>query len=205
MMRNLYEYSRYLRQFYPQNQVAQIGLDRLYAYENSKGRVINNIELLGLLAYNRAYLAKEKRDYARAYEYVLLAQSFNADSRSNVRFEISLYQHWGKDLFARGNYPLAFQVMADAAYRYADQDEFVHNTKAAYFYSIGRFWQIKDWGKTKRMTEELLDLNIIDGQEAGRIEIHLQQWQAWLMRNNNIREGRNAKELIEEVYSVRIR
>jgi len=99
IMKNLKAYSKYLSQYYPQNDVLRIGLDRLYYHENKKGRLINNTELLGLLAYNRAYLSRKNKDYKAAYDYVLLAQLFNSDSRSNVRFEIGLYYDWGIKLY----------------------------------------------------------------------------------------------------------
>jgi len=91
IMKNLKSYSRYLAQYYPESEVLKIGLEKLYYHENSKGRKITNTELLGLLAYNRAYLAKKNQDYKLAYDFVLLPQEFNRDSRSNVNFEIGLY------------------------------------------------------------------------------------------------------------------
>ena len=42
-------------------------------HENSNGRVINNTELLGLLAYNQAYFAMKREDYEEAYRMVLVA------------------------------------------------------------------------------------------------------------------------------------
>ena len=62
IMKNLKAYSKYLSKYYPQNDVLRIGLDRLYYHENKNGRVINNTELLGLLAYNRAYLERKNKD-----------------------------------------------------------------------------------------------------------------------------------------------
>ena len=113
IMKNLKAYSKYLAKYYPQSDVLRIGLDRLYYHENKNGRVINNTELLGLLAYNRAYLARKNKDYKSAYDYVLLAQLFNNDSRSNVRFEIGLYYDWGLQLFNKKNYVESFAVFAD--------------------------------------------------------------------------------------------
>ncbi len=203
IMRNLHDYSVYLRRFYPQNEAVQIGFDRLYAYENSKGRIINNTELLGLLAYNRAYLSKENRDYATAYEYVLLAQSFNADSRSNVRFEVSLYQTWGKALFDEQNYSLAFQILADAAYRYWNIEEFAKNCKAAYFLSMNRFWQVKNWPESRRMTEELLALDILDPNDARQITSHLQAWRSYLVQQNRTPEAQENASLLEQLIKGR--
>lgn len=110
ILTNLREQSEYLLRFYPKNEAAQIGFDRLYAYENSKGRQIDNTELLGLLAYNRAYYAEKEKKYECAYEFVLLAQKFNNDSRSNINFEIGLYYNWGNSLFQEKKYSDVFQV-----------------------------------------------------------------------------------------------
>ncbi|KAA3659296.1 MAG: hypothetical protein DWQ10_09100, partial [Calditrichaeota bacterium] len=87
ILKNLNAYSKFLHQYYPQDQRLAIGLDRLYAYEHRHGRPINNVELLGLLAYNQAYFAAKKQKYEAAYEFVLTAQRFNQDSRSNLKFE----------------------------------------------------------------------------------------------------------------------
>ena len=87
IMKNLNSYSKYLLQYYPQKQALKIGLDRLYYYENSRGREINNTELLGLICYNLSLFNTEKKNYEKAYHYVELAQLFNQDSRSNIKFE----------------------------------------------------------------------------------------------------------------------
>jgi len=145
IMKNLKAYSKYLAQYYPQNEVLRIGLDRLYYHENKKGRVINNTELLGLLAYNRAYLARKNKEYKSAFDYVLLAQLFNSDSRSNVRFEIGLYYDWGLQLFNKKNYVESFAVFADAFYRYPDNEDFRKNTLASFFNALQTNWQKKKW------------------------------------------------------------
>jgi len=94
IIKNLNQYSRFMAQYYPEKEIYKIGLHRLYAYENSKGRQITNIELLGLICYNQAYLAAENKRYDLAYDYVLFSQQFNHDSRSNQKFEIHLYYRW---------------------------------------------------------------------------------------------------------------
>ena len=147
IMKNLKAYSKYLSKYYPQNDVLRIGLDRLYYHENKNGRVINNTELLGLLAYNRAYLARKNKDYKAAYDYVLLAQLFNSDSRSNVRFEIGLYYDWGLQLFNNKNYKDSFSVFADGFYRYPDNEDFRKNTLASFFNGLQGEWQKKNWDR----------------------------------------------------------
>ena len=162
IMRNLQDYSRYLLQFYPKNQAYQIGLDRIYAYENSKGRHITNTELLGLLAYNRAYFANKKNHFSEAYDFVMLAQKFNRDSRSNINFEINLYYRWGKQLFDQHNFQRAFRVFADAYYRYWENKDFANNCRLAYTMAQQQHWHDKDWFAFQQLTNEILDLDLMD-------------------------------------------
>ena len=187
IMKNLHEYSRYLLQFYPQREALKIGLDRIYAYENSQGRKINNTELLGLLAYNRAYFAEKEQDYARAYEFVRLAQDFNQDSRSNVKFEINLYYRWGKQLFDQHRFFDAFQVYADAYYRYWDISDFAHNCKIAFFNALQQSWLQKDWEKGDRLTADMLDLELLEEGDLARLEKMLHQWGRYFF-NSKMRE-----------------
>lgn len=155
IMRNLRAYSQYLAQFYPRNRAVQIGFDRLYAYENSRGRPIDNTELLGLLAYNRAYFCRNQNQFARAYDFVLFAQSFNADSRSNVDFEIDLYSRWGKNLFDQGLYEQAFDVCAGGFRRHPEVGDFGLNTKMIFFQILqsGR-----DWDSLRPLFDTVFDL-----------------------------------------------
>ncbi|MBN2102657.1 hypothetical protein JW835_01290 [bacterium] len=201
IMKNLHEYSIYLRQYYPENEVYRIGLDRLYAYENSNGRMINNTELLGLLAYNRAYFARNNEDYAIAYELVLLAQSFNIDSRSNVRFEKNLYYIWGKKLFDEERYDEAFSVLADAVYRYPDMSDFVQNTRAAFFQSLNRYWLNRDWQNTKRIIEEIHVLNVLEEKDQNRLYRLLEQWSRHFHRISEKSCLKDVNELREEIKS----
>jgi hypothetical protein len=183
IMKNLREYSRYLAQFYPKNQVLKIGLDRLYAYENSKGRVINNTELLGLLAYNRAYFYRKNGNFDRAYDFVLLAQSFNNDSRSNVNFEINLYYEWGKQLFNEKRYIKAFEVYADGFYRYPEVKDFSRNTLAAFFNAIQELRKKIDWNSSKDLLEEMFALQILKETHSGQIKSLLWNWMDYFNRN----------------------
>ncbi len=160
IMRNLRDYSRYLLQFYPDHRAAQIGLDRIYAYENSHGRQITNTELLGLLAYNRAYLAEEQGRFQEAYEFVRLAQKFNRDSRSNIQFEINLYNRWGKNLYDQGRFYEAFSVLADGYYRYPQIKELRSNSFLAFFRTLNEQVQRDDWPASRTLLEEFIALNI---------------------------------------------
>ena len=176
IMKNLKAYSKYLAQYYPQNEVLRIGLDRLYYHENKKGRVITNTELLGLLAYNRAYFARKNKDYKAAYDYVLLAQLFNSDSRSNVHFEIGLYYDWGLQLFNNKNYAESFAVFADGYYRYPDNENFRKNTLTSFFNALQNNWQTKEWQESARLIEEILALEILQEQDIIKIKQILINW-----------------------------
>lgn len=199
IMKNLQEYSRYLLKFYPRKQALQIGLDKIYAYENSKGRRIDNTELLGLLAYNRAYFAMKDKDYQRAYDFVLLAQSFNKDSRSNVNFEIDIYYRWGKKLFSEGRYHDAFEVYADAYYRYWDNKDFEHNCKAAFFNAIRKSWQNKDWQTSEQLTAEILELQILQQRDLDRLQKILRNWANYFYQIKKKKESEQVIAYLDQI------
>ncbi len=155
IMKNLGEYSRFLLQYYPGNRAARIGLDRLFAHENGKGREINNTELLGLLAYNRAFFARKDSSYERAWNYVLLARRFNRDSRSNVDFEIGLTFEWGSVLLKRGENRTAFETYAEGFRRFPDIGDLRQNARAAFF----RFLHTpQSWNSVRPVLDAALDL-----------------------------------------------
>lgn len=162
ILKNLRAYSEYLLQFYPKDRRLQIGLDRIYAYEQSKGRPIDNTELLGLLAYNRAYFFRQQKEFKKAYEAVLLAQKFNNDSRSNVEFEIDLYYQWGKLLVEQEKWSEAFQVFASGFKRHPEISDFEKNAKAIFFklISLGL-----EWKALRPLCDEILSLNVLSQQE----------------------------------------
>jgi hypothetical protein len=192
IMKNLKAYSKYLAQYYPQSEVLRIGLDRLYYHENKNGRLITNTELLGLLAYNRAYLARKNKDYESAYDYVLLAQLFNSDSRSNVRFEIGLYYDWGIQLFNEKKYANAFTVFADGFYRYRDNEGLHKNTLASFFNALHEEWQKKKWDRSGQLINEISDLNILQGADISRVKELLNNWIVYYSVKND-------KQLIDEI------
>ena len=198
IMRNLHEYSKHLAQYYPEKEIYRIGLDRLYAYENSKGRVINNTELLGLLAYNRAIFARKKEAFAVAYERVLLAQSFNVDSRSNINFEKSLYFAWGKKLYDQKRYPDAFTVFADAVYRYPDMPEFVQNTRASFFQSLNIFRKDLDWPDTMRLIDEIGILDVLDEQDRERLHHMFKQWEIHFRQTGDEPRLKELQKLLQQ-------
>jgi hypothetical protein len=155
IMKNLSEYSRFLLQFYPRNRAVRIGFDRLYAYENGKGREIDDTELLGLLAYNRAYFARKDSNYARAWDYVQFARKFNRDSRSNIDFEIGLNFEWGSVLLKRGDDRAAFELFADGFRRFPDVGDLRLNARAAFF----RFLQSPcAWDSARKALDTALEL-----------------------------------------------
>jgi len=199
IMKNLKAYSNYLAQYYPNNEVLRIGLDRLYLYENSKGRVISNSELLGLLAYNRAYLARKMGAYESAYEYVLLAQQFNRDSRSNVNFEIGLYYTWGNHLYKSHDYPEAFAVFADGYYRYPENKDFLNNTFSAFYKSLQANWRKKSWASSRALVEEMSILNILKEEDYTNIRQLLFNWQNYFKQKNDRVSLTQVEQLLEDI------
>ena len=193
--KNLQRYSQYLLQYYPQNEALKIGLDRLYAYENANGRTINNTELLGLICYNLAIFNSEKKDYKRAYDYVELAQLFNADSRSNRKFEISLYYRWGGELFKAKRFYDAFEVTADAYYRYPDNNDFKKNCQNAFINTLRQLWLDKDWNKTEAVILEINELDILTDRESAVQKNVLSDWINFLSIQQRVEEVKRAKEL----------
>ncbi len=169
IMRNLRAYSEYLAGYYPRSEVLKIGLDRLYAYENSKGRVISNLELLGLIAYNRAYQARKRGDFKTAYELILAAQRFNADSRSNIQFERTLYLEWGERLYKKGEIEEAFQVFADGTYRYPDSPELTHNCRIVFFRVLEHFRMKGKFAASLGLITDMEALEILEDEEKERL------------------------------------
>lgn len=201
IMKNLQRYSQYLLQYYPQNEALKIGLDRLYAYENANGRRINNTELLGLICYNRAIFNAEEKNFEQAYAYVELAQSFNADSRSNRQFEISLYYRWGSELFNAKKFYDAFEVTADAYYRYPDNDDFKRNCQNAFINALMQLWQDKDWAKTKAVILEMNELAIVTEREAAVAKHALDEWINYFSMKMLTEDITRAKELYEKYHN----
>jgi len=195
IMKNLQRYSQYLLQYYPQSEVLKIGLDRLYAYENANGRRIDNTELLGLICYNLAIFNSEEKNYEKAYDYVELAQLFNADSRSNRKFEISLYYRWGGELFKARKFYDAFEITADAYYRYPDNDDFKRNCQNAFINALRQLWLDKDWNKTEAVILEMKDLDILTDRESAVQKNVLNDWINFLLIQQRVEEAKRAKEL----------
>ena len=173
---NLQEYSKYLLQFYPQDKRYQIGLDRIYEYEQSKGRKITNTELLGLLAYNRAYFANQEQDYKTAYRFVRLAQQFNNDSRSNINFEIGLYYRWGRQLVERQQFNQAFEIFAEACTRYWDNKDFANNCRYTFQLAQQKNWQRKDWRTFRQQTQRIRDLDVFTAEDFDRLYLQFRNW-----------------------------
>lgn len=199
IMKNLKAYSKYLAQYYPESDVLRIGLHRLYFHENSKGRNITNTELLGLLAYNRAYLAKDKKDFKSAYEYVLLAQLFNEDSRSNINFEIGLYYTWGKQLFDNKSFMDAFSVFADGYYRYPDNEDFRKNTFTSFYNSLQINWHKKDWPQTAQLIDEMIALDVLQKKDHQQIKRLLYNWMQYYQYNKDVESGKEVARYLDKI------
>jgi len=202
IMQNLHAYSRYLAQFYPKEKMYKIGLDRLYAYENSKGREINNTELLGLLAYNRAYFAQQQQDYQSAYDFVRLAQAFNQDSRSNIDFEIDLYYRWGRKLFEQRNFMEAFKVNADAAERYPFNRDFAHNCEIAFANALIQSWQNKDWNKTTYLVDGIIPMNILSDKSWELLKKILMNWSKYFVMIGDNGANKQAIKLLQDYFET---
>jgi hypothetical protein len=194
ILKNLKAYSKYLSQFYPKSEVLRIG----------KGRIITNTELLGLLAYNRSYLAKKNKDYKAAYEYVLLAQQLNQDSRSNINFEVGLYYTWGKQLFSNKNFLAAFTVFADGFYRYPDNEVFLKNTFASFYKSLQSNWQNKDWLECSRLIEEMIALDILQEQDRHNIKQILMNWLHYFNIKKDEQSSIQVKRYLERFNTSKI-
>lgn len=191
---DLQTYAEYLAHYYSRNELRKIGPDRLHLHELRNGRRIDNTELLGLLAYNQAYFARKRGDYARAYDLVLLAQLFNRDSRSNAKLEKNLYYTWGKTLFERGEVRRAFEVLADGVYRHPDESGLVQNTHAAFARSLQMYYNARDWEETAVLIREMLDLEILDDRHKDALLSLLTRWAAFLSKTQR-------KEAYEEAVA----
>ena len=194
IMKNLQQYSRYLARYYPKNEALKIGLDRLYYYENSRGREISNVELLGLICYNEAVMHVQRQQFGRAYQFVQLAQMFNRDSRSNERFEANLYYRWGRELFQKQDYFQAFEVMADATYRYPENEDFVKNCRVIFSRALPQLWQKKEWWKTIQVIEGFAELELAGKNERMLQNHFLEKWiQYWQEQNDKKRVSQAQK------------
>ena len=201
IMQNLKSYSRYLSQFYPDNQVLHIGLDRLYAYENSRGRRIDNTELLGLLAYNQSYFALKRAHYKRAYDLVLLAQLFNVDSRSNIQFEKGLYARWGKRLFEKKVYDQAFQVLADGVYRYPNEKMLITNCRIAFLNTMQMLWDKKAWIKCRTVIDDMLMLDILNPNNLHTLHRILNNWEVFFKHQKKHISAKDAAKYRSRISS----
>jgi hypothetical protein len=195
IIKNLQAYSRFLLQYYPKNQALQIGLDRVYAFENSRGRRINNTELLGLLAYNRAILTEEKGDYASAYDMVMFARRFNCDSRSNVDFEIGLFGKWGGKLYQAARYHEALDVYLRGAARYPDMGDFRSNARAAFLKGLMVAWNEKNWGNSLRLANQIQPADLLDQKDIQNVRRLFQDWVVFLNETNRLAEAAEADRM----------
>ena len=198
IMKNLKSYSQYLKRYYPDQKSLKIGLDRLYYYENSKGREINNTELLGLIGYNLAIFNAQSRKYDKAYQYVELAQLFNGDSRSNREFEISLYYRWGKQLFDAKRFYDAFEVIADGFFRYPENADFKKNCRSAYIRALDELWKEKNWARTEMLIYEMDDLEIRAERETQAQQNILRNWINYFRLHKKQEDAKLALKLLND-------
>jgi len=195
IMKNLNNYSKYLLKYYPQQQALKIGLDKLYYHENSKGREINNTELLGLICYNLSIFNAENKNYEKAYQYVEMAQFFNQDSRSNLKFEQQLYYRWAQQLYKQQKFYQAFEVTADAYYRYPDNSDFKNNCRVTFSKALNQLWIAKDWKKSENIILEMDDLNILTKPGFVYQKRILTNWIKFLSAKKRKQDVQSATEL----------
>lgn len=200
IMKNLHRYSQYLLQYYPENDALKIGLDRLYAHEQANGRKITNTELLGLIAYNLSIFSAENKNYEKAYRYVVLAQYFNSDSRSNQKFEVSLYYRWAGELFKTNKFFEAFDVTADAYYRYPDNDDFKKNCQAAFINALKQLWTNKDWQRSESVILEMHDLGILSDRETEFQKLLISDWIDYFASQNRMQDASKAIEMYQRFF-----
>ena len=199
IMKNLSKYSKYLLRYYPQQQALKIGLDKIYYYENSKGREITNTELLGLICYNLSIFITEKKNYKKAYQYVELAQLFNQDSRSNLKFEKQLYYQWAQQLFKQEKFYQAFEVIADAYYRYPDNSDFKNNCRITFTKALHQLWIDRDWEKSENIILEMDDLNICTSRESLFQKRILTDWIRFLSGQKRKEDVQRPVELYDRI------
>ena len=197
IMKNLKQYSQFLLQYYPQNRALQIGLDRLYVHEHSRGRPIDNTELLGLLAYNRAYQMEGRGDYESAYGMVLLAQLFNADSRSNIDFEIGLFHQWGETLFQSKQYSEAYGVYVLGGKRHPEVGGFRTNARAAFLNGLHLSWNEKNWEESRLLLRSCTDLSAFGENDLQVLQSVLQNWTVFLVQGGRSEEAKEAFGFLE--------
>ncbi|MBN1350459.1 hypothetical protein JXJ21_13675 [candidate division KSB1 bacterium] len=185
IIKNLRAYSRYLSQYFPDKINLKIGLDRIYAYENSNGRRIDNTELLGLLCYNQAFFAADQKNYAVAYDYVLLAQKFNRNSLSNEKFEINLYYKWGHNLFRQQKFFDAFEVFADATYRYEKNEDFSRNCVSAFMNALSIGFGQKNWEQSEKIIFEMGQLELLNSKELNIQRNIVLEWLNYYLKSKN--------------------
>jgi len=202
IIKNLHNYSRYLAQYYPQKIIYQIGLDRLYAYENSRGREINNQELIGLICYNQAIFAARENRFAEAYDFVLLAQQFNADSRSNQSFETKLSYDWGRLLFQQQKFEEAFDLFSRAAGRFPDNSDFARNSVSAFKNALNRLRRENNWDSAEKLILEMDDLALLDESDFEFQRKFLLDWLQELRARQAAESARRVQMVVERIYGA---
>jgi hypothetical protein len=147
--------------------------------------------------YNRAFFAEKRQDYQQAYRLVRLAQKFNPDSRSNVRFEIGLYNRWGQQLIERGDIYNSFQVFSEACERHPTVTEFCHNMKTAFFKAALQSWTNKNWTISRELFDGIADCESLEEGDEARIKQILKNWAAYFVRHRMNDEIREVAALLE--------
>jgi len=154
--------------------------------------------MLGLLAYNRAYFAKREQDYKAAYDFIVLAQQFNSDSRSNVNLEIGLYFSWGGQLFSKKEYVEAFAVFADGYYRYPENEKLLKNTFVSFYKSLENLWLKKNWPESARLIEEMIELDVFRERDNRNMKKILKNWLLYFGQKEERQFYKQVKGLLDK-------
>ena len=83
---------------------------------------------------------------------------------------------------------MAFEVFADAYYRYWDIGIFKQNTKASFYNALSVNWVNKQWPSSNRMIVAMLDLDILEENEQNRLVQMLGSWAEYFYRSQKKKE-----------------
>ena len=128
-----------------------------------------------------------------------IAQFFNKDSRSNINFEINLYNHWGRQLYEKKEFYKAFNIFADAYYRHWEVKEFQQNLRVSFFAAMQQLWETRNWEPSYRIIEDMMALEAVQQKEGIRITNQLILWQVYFESHHRNKEKQMAITLMEEL------
>ena len=102
-----------------------------------------------------------------------------------------------------GRYDQAFQVAADAVYRFPKEKLFQQNCKAAFERAGMIDWQNKDWNSYHDRMWEFIDLDIISKAEAKNYISRLGHWKHYMNNFGNPEHAAEVEELIDLLAGIK--